>query len=194
MRRGYARVSSTDQDLTIQLDRLRLADCQDLYQEKLSGLDAHRQALRRCLDALQDGDVLVVTRVDRLARSMAHLCTILEHVHRVGANLQVLEQTLDTRTSEGKALFGMLAVFAEFEAAIRHERQREGIAKARQLGKGLGRKDALSPAQAYDLRRRRTQGQTIRQLMYHFGIKKTTVYRYLRQEPLAGDGQAEAAD
>src|SRR5262245_59294674 len=139
MRRGYARVSSTDQDLTVQRDRLLLAQCGELYTEKLSGLDAHRPELARCLGALAAGDVLVVTRVDRLARSMTHLCTILDRVHQVGADLQVLEQTLDTRTPEGRALFGMLAVFAEFETAIRRERQREGIAKARQRGKYRGR-------------------------------------------------------
>lgn len=181
-RRGYARVSTTDQDLTVQRDRLLLAQCDPIYPEQLSGLDAHRPILQSCLDAIKQGDVLVVTRVDRLARSMSHLCTILDLLHARGADLQVLEQPMDTRTPEGKALFGMLGVFAEFEAAIRRERQREGTVKARELGRHLGRRDALSPAQAHDLRRRRKEGQTIRQLMYHFGIKKTTVYRYLRQQ------------
>lgn len=173
-------MSTTEQSLDVQLDRLSQAGCQVVYAEKLSGLDADRPKLAACLDDLREADVLVITRVDRLARSMTHLCTVLDHIHRVGANLQVLEQSLDTRTPEGKALFGMLAVFAEFETAIRCERQREGVAKARQLGKHLGRKDALSPAQAEELRRRRKHGQSIKQLMYHFGVKKTTVYRYLR--------------
>jgi DNA invertase Pin-like site-specific DNA recombinase len=151
-----------------------------------------RPELRRCLDALQVGDVLVITRVDRLARSISHLYRILGQLQERGAVLEVLEQGgVDVRTPEGRMVLGMLGIFAEFETELRRARQREGVGKARRLGIHLGRKDALSPAQAHDLRRRRAQGQTIRQLMYHFGIKKTTVYRYLRQEL---PDQAEAAD
>jgi DNA invertase Pin-like site-specific DNA recombinase len=179
MRRGYARVSTTDQHLHVQTDRLLMANCDVLYTEQLSGLDDKRPELARCLAALTSGDILLVTRVDRLARSMGHLCTILTRIHAAEADLQVLDQPMDTRTPQGKALFGMLGVFAEFEAAIRKERQLEGIAKARQRGIHLGRKAALTPAQVYDLRRRRAQGQTIRQLMQHYGVGKTTVYYYL---------------
>ena len=192
MRRGYARVSTVEQDLTVQRDRLLLANCDLLYQEKLSGQDDRRPELMRCLQAIEADDVLVITRVDRLARSMSHLYRILGHLQARGAVLEVLEQGgVDVRTPEGRMVLGMLGIFAEFETELRKARQREGLAKARQRGTHLGRKDALSPAQAYDVRRRRAQGQTIRQLMYHFGIKKTTVYRYLRQAPQA---EAEAAD
>ena len=191
-RRGYARVSSLDQDLTVQRDRLLLADCDVIYQEKMSGEQDTRPELRRCLDAMQAGEVLVITRVDRLARSISHLYRILGHLQARGAVLEVLEQGgVDVGTPEGRMVLGMLGIFAEFETELRRARQREGVAHARRRGIHLGRKDALSPAQAYDLRRCRAQGQTIRQLMYHFGIKKTTVYRYLRQAPQA---EAEAAD
>jgi DNA invertase Pin-like site-specific DNA recombinase len=190
---GYARVSTLEQDLTVQLDRLLLANCDVIYQEKMSGEKDARPELRRCLDAIQSGDVLTITRVDRLARSISHLYRILGHLQDRGASLNVLEQGgVDVRTPEGRMVFGMLGVFAEFETAIRRERQREGLAKARRLGVHLGRKDALSPAQVYDLRRRRAQGQTIRQLMYHFGIKKTTVYRYLGK--IMADEVLDAAD
>ncbi len=174
---GYARVSSAGQSLDIQLDRLK--GCDKVFSEKRSGLDGARRELNRCLEYVREGDALVVTKLDRLARSTAHLYTIYETLKRKGVALQVLDQQIDTSTSSGKALLGLLAVIAEFEADIRKERQMEGIAKAKARGVAFGRTAKLSDEQALDLRRKRSEGRLVRDLMAEYGLSKASVYRAL---------------
>jgi DNA invertase Pin-like site-specific DNA recombinase len=186
---GYARVSTQDQDLTVQ--RSQLAHCEKLYEEKASGTDAARPQLQACLDFVREGDTLVVTRLDRLARSTLHLCQIAEALARKGVHLQVLEQGVNTHDATGRLLFGMLAVIAQFETELRAERQREGIAKAKAQGVHFGRQKALTPAEATQLRAERAQGETLRVLMRRYGLGKTALYRYLAT---TAPDQAEAAD
>ena len=183
---GYARVSSTDQDLTVQRDRL--AGCEKLFEEKASGTDAARPQLQACLDYVREGDTLVITRLDRLARSTLHLCQVAEILARKGVHLQVLEQQVDTHTPTGRLLFGMLAVIAQFETELRAERQREGIAKAQAHGVHFGRTKALTPEQTEELQALRAEGVTLAALQHQYGIGKTALYRYLGQD------QAAAAD
>jgi DNA invertase Pin-like site-specific DNA recombinase len=180
---GYARVSTQDQDLTIQRDRL--ACCEKLFEEKASGTDAARPALRECLDYVREGDTLVITRLDRLARSTLHLCQIAERLARKGVHLQVLEQQVDTHTPTGRLLFGMLSVIAQFETELRAERQREGIAKAKRAGVHFGRTKALTSEQVEELRVLRTQGVTLGALMQRYSIGKTALYRYLGKTQLS---------
>ena len=174
---GYARVSSTDQDLTVQRDRL--GGCEKLFEEKASGTEAARPQLQACLDYVREGDTLVITRLDRLARSTLHLCQVADLLARKGVHLQVLDQQVDTHTPTGRMLFGMLAVIAQFETELRAERQREGIAKAKRAGVHFGRTKALTPEQAEELRALRADGVTLAALRQRYGIGKTAVYRYL---------------
>ena len=177
MQVGYTRVSTQDQDLTIQHERL--ACCERLFEEKASGTTAARPALQACLDFVREGDTLTITRLDRLARSTLHLCEIAALLARKGVHLQVLDQQVDTHTPTGRMLFGMLSVIAQFETELRAERQREGIAKAKRAGVHFGRTKALSADQAEELRALRAQGVTLTALMQRYGIGKTAVYRYL---------------
>ena len=137
---GYARVSSTGQDYETQVERLKAAGAEKLYSEKQSGLDKDRPQLAKALDYVREGDVLIVTKLDRLARSASHLHQIVDRLNEKGVGFRVLDDSgIDTTTRSGKLLFGILASFAEFETALRKERQMEGIAKAKAEGRTGGR-------------------------------------------------------
>jgi DNA invertase Pin-like site-specific DNA recombinase len=145
---GYARVSTTDQNLELQESALRAAGCDVIRSEKRSGTTtAGRDELRTVLDFLRKGDVLAVTRIDRLARSIGDLQDIVRAVKAKGASLKAIEQPIDTSTAAGKCFLDMLGVFAEFETNLRRERQLEGIAGAKARGVYKGRKPTIDPAQ-----------------------------------------------
>ena len=140
---GYARVSSLDQDLTIQQQALRAAGCRVIRAEKISGARRDgRTELQVLLDFVQPGDTLVVTRIDRLARSLKDLEDIVHELKGRGVTLRATEQPVDTGTAAGKAFLDMLGVFAEFETNLRRERQLEGIALAKTRGVYRGRRHA----------------------------------------------------
>lgn len=136
---GYARVSSKSQSLDIQIDKLKAYGCTRVYQEKLSGVDQNRPELIRCKEYLRDGYTLVITKLDRMARSAIDLGNIIKKFEQDNINLVVLDQHIDTTTSYGKLTFQILASVAEFENEIRKERQMEGIQKAKAKGKQFGR-------------------------------------------------------
>ncbi|MRI43455.1 recombinase family protein [Stenotrophomonas sp. MH181796] len=184
---GYARVSSAGQSLDVQLDKLHRAGCSRVYQEKRSGRQAdNRPELQAALEYLRDGDTLVVCRLDRMARSVLDLAKIADRLKRKGVSLRVLDQGLDTTTSEGKLMFNLLGAFAEFEADIRAERQRDGIALAQQKGTRFGRKKALTSEQEERIRALRAEeGFSIEQLAERFSISRSSVYRALRLAPKA---------
>src|SRR5580698_8534621 len=117
---GYARVSSRDQSLDVQ--REKLSDCDRLYEEKHSASSSARPELARALEYVREGDSLVVTKIDRLARSVSHLCNIAAELERKGVALCVLDQAIDTSVATGRLLFHMLGAIAEFELAIRADR------------------------------------------------------------------------
>ncbi|MGC1953556.1 MAG: recombinase family protein [Gammaproteobacteria bacterium] len=179
---GYARVSSVGQSLDVQLDKLK--HCHKVFQEKKSGASGRRPRLISCLEYVREGDTLVVTRLDRLARSTLHLCQIAAALERKGVNLQVLDQHIDTGNATGRLLFNMLGAIGQFETEIRAERQMDGIQKARERGVRFGRSKRLTDDQAAELRRKRQQGTLIKTLMKQYGLSKASVYRYL--------GEAEA--
>jgi DNA invertase Pin-like site-specific DNA recombinase len=141
---GYARVSTTDQNLELQENALRAAGCEIIRSEKRSGTTTTgRDELRTVLDFLRKGDVLMVTRIDRLARSIGDLRDIVRAVKARGASLRATEQPIDTNTAAGKCFLDMLGVFAEFETNLRRERQLEGIADAKARGVYKGRKASI---------------------------------------------------
>jgi DNA invertase Pin-like site-specific DNA recombinase len=150
---GYARVSTTDQDLSIQEAALRASGCDVIRAEKRSGTTTQgRDELRIILDFLHTGDVLMVTRIDRLARSIGDLQDIVRTVKARGASLRATEQPIDTGTAAGKCFLDMLGVFAEFETNLRKERQLEGIAKAKANGVYKGRRASIDSATVREMK------------------------------------------
>ena len=174
---GYARVSSVGQSLDIQLGKLK--DCHKIFQEKKSGASDQRAALKTCLEYVQEGDTLVVTRLDRLARSTLHLCQIAAALERKGVSLKVLDQNIDTGSATGRLLFNMLGAIAQFETELRAERQMDGIQKAKEQGIRFGRNKSLTDDQTAELRQKREQGRLIKTLMKEYGLSKASIYRYL---------------
>jgi DNA invertase Pin-like site-specific DNA recombinase len=138
-----------------------------------------RPRLADCLEYVREGDTIVVTRLDRLARSTLHLCQIADELARKRVNLQVLDQHIDTSDATGRLLFNMLGAIGQFETEIRAERQMDGIQKAKERGVHFGRKKKLTPDQIVELQLRRKQGILIKTLMEDYGISKVSVYRYL---------------
>ena len=174
---GYARVSTTDQNLDIQEAALRTAGCDMIRSEKRSGTStAGRTELATVLDFLRKGDVLMVTRIDRLARSIGDLQDIVRAVRAKGAALKATEQPIDTSTAAGKAFLDMLGVFAEFETNLRKERQLEGIADAKARGVYTGRKRSIDPAK---VRNMAAQGHGATAIAKVLKIGRASVYRAL---------------
>jgi DNA invertase Pin-like site-specific DNA recombinase len=176
---GYARVSTTDQDLTIQRQALRAAGCTVIREEKASGAStAGRPELAAILAFIRKGDTLVITRIDRLARSIGDLQDIVRALKEKGAALRATEQPIDTSHAAGKAFLDMLGVFAEFETNLRRERQLEGIAKAKAAGvyKGRGRPASVPVEQ---IRALYAEGQGPSAIAKALGISRMSVHRAL---------------
>ena len=176
---GYARVSTLDQDLGIQRAALKAAGCKVIRAEKASGTRRDgRTELQVLLDFVQPGDTLVVTRIDRLARSMKDLQDIVHELKGKSVALRATEQPVDTGTAAGKAFLDMLGVFAEFETNLRRERQVEGI-KRGQGPKGVykGRKPSIDAAELRRLRDEEKLGPTA--IARRLGIGRASVYRVI---------------
>ncbi len=174
---GYARVSTTEQDLGIQEAALRAAGCQTIRSEKKSGNErGARTELQVLLDFLRKGDTLVVTRIDRLARSMKDLQDIVHELKGRGIALKATEQPIDTNTAAGKAFLDMLGVFAEFETNLRRERQLEGIEAAKARGVYRGGKSRIDPDA---VRKLIADGIKPSHIARQLGISRGTVYKYV---------------
>src|SRR4051812_21322331 len=174
---GYARVSTTHQNLDGQESALRAAGCDLIRSEKRSGTTTTgREELRIVLDFLRAGDTLMVTRIDRLARSIGDLQDIVRAVKARGASLKATEQPIDTGTAAGKCFLDMLGVFAEFETNLRRERQLEGIAKAKAAGVYKGRPASIEAAQ---VRRMKAEGFGATEIARALRIGRASVYRVL---------------
>lgn len=174
---GYARVSTNDQDNAIQVETLMKAGCTIVRQEKASGTSTKgRPELAAVLEFIREGDTLVVTRIDRLARSIADLQMIVVQLAARGAKLQATEQPIDTSTAAGKAFLDMLGVFAEFETNLRRERQMEGIAKAKAAGAYKGRRPSIDSS---EVRRLRDGGMGPAEIARSLKIGRASVYRLL---------------
>jgi DNA invertase Pin-like site-specific DNA recombinase len=174
---GYARVSTTEQDLTVQIGALKAAGCDVIRKEKASGTSTKGGTeLATILDFIREGDTLVVTRIDRLARSIADLQDIVRTLKARGAALRATEQPINTATAAGKCFLDMLGVFAEFETNLRRERQLEGIAKAKAAGVYKGRKPTISGA---EIRKLKKDGLGATEIAKRLGIGRASVYRAL---------------
>ena len=171
------RVSSTDQDLAIQEEALRTAGCTIIRSEKRSGTKMEgRDQLQTILDFIHTGDVLTVTKLDRLARSVGDLMRIVDLLAEKGASLRMLTAHIDTSNASGKAFLGMLAIFAEFETNLRRERQLEGIAKAKADGRYKGRPASIDADQVRQLK---GDGKGATEIARAMGVGRASVYRLL---------------
>lgn len=182
---GYARVSSASQSLEVQLEALKAAGCDKIFSEKRSGTTTDgREALADALDFAREGDTLIVTRLDRLARSMIDLRQIVAGLAAKGAMFRCLQQgAIDTTRSDGKLLLNILASFAEFETDLRRERQREGIDKAKAAGVYKGRPVSI---EGETIRAMRASGTGAAEIARTLGIGRASVYRHLRGPESAG--------
>lgn len=179
MRYGYARVSTVEQDLSLQEEALRKAGCDVIRSEKVSGTSmSGRPELKNLIDFARNGDEIVVTRIDRLARSVRDLQNLVYELTEKGVSLKATEQSVDTSTSAGKCFLDMLSVFAEFETNLRKERQREGIEKAKTKGVYKGRKRTIDVER---LKALKAQGLGATEIARLAGIERTSVYRLLKK-------------
>ncbi len=182
MKTGYARVSSYGQSLEVQRQKLQEEGCGEIFEEKVSAVSGKRNELESALRILREGDVLVVTKLDRLARSMQDLLAITERLRKKGAGLKVLDQSIDTATSEGRLMFNIIGSFAEFENDIRKARQMDGIRKARDKGVAFGRKPALNALQQRQiLYLNRDEGMSLNQIADRYAVSHMTIYRVLKK-------------
>lgn len=185
---GYARTSTHDQTagLEAQTRDLQAAGVEKLFSEQVSSVDRQRRAkLAEAIDYLREGDTLVVTKLDRLARSTAHLLELVETIRVKGAHLKILDMDLDTSTPTGELLLTMVAAIATFERKVMLERQREGIAKAKAEGKYKGRAPTAR-AKADEVLKLRAKGVGATQIAEEVGISRRSVYRILEGEPTMG--------
>jgi DNA invertase Pin-like site-specific DNA recombinase len=175
---GYARVSSTGQDLSVRLEKL--AGCGKVFKERRSGVDTGRPELKRCLEYLREGGTLLVTKIDRLARSTSDLYRIISELTEKGVAFEVVDDlSIDTTSRTGKLVMGILALIAEFENDIRRERQMDGIAKAKERGVHFGRKPELTAEKVAKIRALRKKGTTVPDIIRRVGLSKATIYRAL---------------
>ncbi|WP_313196586.1 recombinase family protein [Shinella zoogloeoides] len=180
---GYARTSTTDQKagLERQLRDLRGVGCHKVFSEEVSSVDkVNRVELERALEYVRTGDTFIVTKLDRLARSVADLVKITARLEEKGVGLRVLAMNLDTTTPHGKLMVNLLGSIAQFERELMLERQREGIAKAKADGRYKGRKP-VAEDKAEEVVRLRYAGKTVEEIVAETGVGRTTVFKILKE-------------
>jgi DNA invertase Pin-like site-specific DNA recombinase len=188
---GYARVSTKDQNLSLQKDALRKEGCELIFEEKASGAKSDRPELRRMIDQLRKGDIVIIWKLDRLGRSLRDLVNLVTEIQDKGAGLKSLNDSIDTTTPQGKLTFHLFAALAEFERDIISERTKAGLESARARGRKGGRPLGLSTeaqrkaiiAEALYQQGRNADGKgilSITEISRELSISRSTLYRYLR--------------
>lgn len=180
---GYARVSTSGQNLDGQCDSLRQAGCERIYSEKISGAKAQRPELERMLDALREGDTVVITELTRLGRSVKELFTIIERVHDAGASIKSLRETwLDTTTPQGNLLFTIFAGLSQFERDLIRQRTKDGLEAARARGRKGGRPKASYDKVETALKMYESKLHTIEEITGATGISRSSLYRAITEK------------
>ena len=179
---GYARVSTQDQKYSLedQVAELKAAGCERVYQEEVSSVDSKREELENALDYIREGDILVVKKLDRLARSVADTVDIQKRLEAKNAGLSILDMKVDTSTPSGRLQFNLFASIAQFEREVMLERQKVGIAKAKADGKYKGRKPTATEVKNKILEKAHTTKLTRQQIADEVGCGIATVYRILK--------------
>jgi DNA invertase Pin-like site-specific DNA recombinase len=179
---GYARVSTEDQNPTLQLVALKKAGCRTVFKDEgISGATAQRPALVRCLKTLQAGDTLIVWKLDRLGRSLRDLIHILDELKRQGVKFRSLTEAIDTDTATGRAMWQMIGVLAELERSLITDRTRAGVKAAQKRGVRFGRRPKLSPLQIAHARALIEGGQRVQDVAALLSVGRVTLYRALQR-------------
>lgn len=180
---GYARVSTSEQDTSLQLDALEKAGCERVYQEAFTGSSRERPELIRCLDAARKGDTLTVWRLDRLGRSLKDLVAIITELEERGVGFRSVTEAIDTTTAGGKLVFHIFAALAEFERTLIQERTKAGLAAARARGRKGGRRPVMT---ASDVKKAAAMlsdpMMTKVEVAEHFRVSRTTLNASLKRE------------
>jgi len=177
---GYARVSTQDQNLERQTDQLLQSGCERIFQEKITGTKKERPELDRILDQLRQGDIIIVTELTRLSRSIKDLFSLVDMIHQKGANLRsIKEPWLDTTTPQGKLLFAIFAGVSQFERDLTSERTKEGLSSARARGRKGGRPPKSTKNIELALKLHKDKNCSISEIVKATGVSKSTLYRYL---------------
>lgn len=181
MKVGYARVSTQDQSLDLQLDALTRAGCTRIYQERVSGKAADRPELAQCLKALREGDTLVVWRLDRLGRNLSDLVAITQALEKAGTAFESITENIETSSATGRLVFHVFAALAEFERNLVRERTMAGLAAARARGRQGGRKPILKPREVDQVRTLYADKSVpIEDICKRYKISRTTFYNLVR--------------
>ena len=182
MKIGYARVSTDDQNLSLQLDALQAAGCDKVFQDHVSGAVEKRPGLDAALAVLQPGDVLTVWRLDRLGRTMPHLVTTVADFAERGIGFQSITEAMDTTTAGGELLFHVMGALAQFERRLNAERSRAGIDAARRRGKHLGRPADLTPEKIRHARQMIDSGEhSVTGMAKIIGVHRVTLHKALKR-------------
>lgn len=176
---AYIRVSSSGQSLEVQQQIMQEFGVDKIFAEKVSGTTQNRPKLKECLSYVREGDVLVITKLDRLARSVSHLHQIVDELTAKGVGFKVIQQNIDTTSKEGRLMFSVLGALAQFENELRKERCEEGRQAAMNRGVRFGAKQKLTDKQIAEMKEQRENGVMIKELMKQYQISKASVYRLL---------------
>ena len=179
MKIGYARVSTTDQNLQSQIDALTVAGCSEVVSDEVSGAATKRPKLDKLLTRLMHGDVLVVVRLDRLGRSLPHLIDVVQTIEARGAGLHSLSEAIDTTTAGGRLIFHLMGALGQFERTLIIERTQAGLQAARKRGAKVGRPPALSGTQVAHAKTLIAGGESPSAVAQSLGVSRATLYRAL---------------
>ncbi|MGB5963976.1 MAG: recombinase family protein [Sulfurimonadaceae bacterium] len=194
MKIGYARVSSYGQSYDIQLDSLRAAGCEKIFSEKVSGAKEDRKEFTAMLDFAREGDQIVVTRLDRLSRSLFELQKTSKMLEEKKIDLEIIEQQIDTSTPTGRLLFNIVGTVAEFEREMIHQRAQEGRKKAVERGVVFGAKMKLSKKDVESMANLIAMGTPKTEITEIYSIGRTSVFRYLKENGYNPDGTIKLDD
>lgn len=183
MKIGYARVSTTDQNLQSQIDALTAAGCDEVVPEKASGAATMRPELDKLLTRVGQGDVLVVVRLDRLGRSLPHLIDVVQNLEARGSGLLSLSEAIDTTTAGGRLIFHLMGALAQFERSLIVERTQAGLLAARKRGTRVGRPRSLTADQIKHARTLISGGERPATVAKSLGVDRATLYRAMQSKP-----------
>ena len=181
MKKGYARVSTVDQNPNAQRDALRAAGCEKIVTEKVSGASLKRPKLEKLLRSLDAGDILTVWRLDRVGRSLPHLLDVVSDLKARDVGFQSLNETIDTTTANGELIFHLFASMAQFERSLIVERTQAGLVAAKKRGARLGRPPALKSAQINHAKKLIESGERPSVVAGTLGVNRSTLYRALKK-------------